>query len=231
MISIYNWRDDNMLKSGYTKKLIEQFEAALREISDLKIENKPEEALEVIQNAFSSMFRLNSMFFDSVPIENLLDIIKVNGVIERDKAIIISRLLEEEAEIYEKMDKLNEGFYIYVKSLNLFLEAFLCDREAELTSYLADIDIIFDKVSDYKLPSGVLIDLIKYFEQRGLYDSGEDMVYELLDNTHNSSEAMETGINFYRNLQNKSDEELENGNLPREEVEDALLKLTEMLNV
>jgi hypothetical protein len=219
-----------MLKSGYTKKLIEQFEAALREISDLKIENKPEEALDVIQNAFSSMFRLNSMFFDSVPIENLLDILKVNGVIERDKAIIISKLLEEEAEIYEKMDKLNEGFYIYVKSLNLFLEAFLCDREAELTSYLADIDIIFNKVSDYKLPNGVLIDLIKYFEQKGLYDSGEDMVYEFLDNTHNSSEAIETGIDFYRNLQNKSDEELENGNLPREEVEDALLKLTEMLN-
>lgn len=219
-----------MLQSGFTKKLIEQFEAALRETKKLKFNNKPEEALEVIQNAFSSMFRLNSMFFDSVSIENLLDILRVNGVIERDKAIIISKLLEEEAEILENLGKSDESFYLYVKSLNLFLEAFICDREAELVSYFDDIDIIFDKVSEYKLPVGVLIGLVSYFEEKGLYDSGEDMLFELLDNTGNSIDALEAGIRFYKKLLNKSDEELEEGNLPREEIEEGLKRLTQSLN-
>lgn len=219
-----------MLESGYTKKLIEQFKAALIRIEELKLENNPEEALGVIQQAFSSMFRLNSMFFDSVSIDNLLDILRANGVIEKDKAIIISKLLEEEAELLEKMNKPNDSFYLYVKSLNLFLEAFLCDREAELISYLEDIDIIFGKVCDYKLPDKVLTALISYYEQKQHYDSGDDMVFELLDNSNNSPEAVDIGINFYKKLLTKSDEELVSGNLPRKEAEEGLLELTKLLN-
>lgn len=215
-----------MLKSGYTKKLIEQFGTSLEEIINLELENKPQEALEIIHTTFSNLFRLNSMFFDSVSVENLLDILKVNGVIERDKTIVIAKLLEEEAKIYEKSGKDNESTYIYIKSLALFLEAFLCDRDAELTDQLKDINFVFNKVSSYKLPDSVLANLISYFEEKGLYDSAENAIYDLLDNTCNSESSIETGIEFYKKLLTKSDENLENGNLPRNEITEGIKRLS-----
>lgn len=218
-----------MLESGYTKKLIEQFKAALAEVNDLRTSNKMADALEVIQNAFSSIFRLNSMFFDSVSLSNLIDILKVNGIIEKDKAIIISKLLEEEADLYEKLGKENESFHIYIKSMSLFIEAYFCDREAELTDYLNDIDIIFSRVSDYKLPNDVLIKLVCYFEDKKMYSSSEDMLYEYLENCNYDNDAVNFSINFYGRLLKKNDDELECGNLPRSEIEESLKNLERSL--
>ena len=219
-----------MLESGYTKKLIEQFKAALSEVNELRSSNRTAEALEVIQNAFSTMFRLNSMFFDSVSLSNLIDILKVNGIIEKDKAIIISKLLEEEASLYKELGKENESFYIYVKAISLFIEAYFCDREAELTDYLNDIDLIFPKISDYKLPNDVLIRLVCYFEDKRIYSSSEDMLYEYLENSNYNTEAINFSMDFYERLLKKSDDELECGNLPRSEIEESLKSLKKSLS-
>lgn len=115
-----------MLKSNFSKRLTNQFEESFEEVLNLTNDKDYDAALRLIDETFSNLFRLNSLFFNSMSNDNLIDILKVGGEIEKDKAIIISKLLEQRAHILAIQGKDNESFYIYIKALNLFIEAFLC---------------------------------------------------------------------------------------------------------
>lgn len=218
-----------MLKSDFTKKLIEQFKTALKEITELKEQNNMNGALIAIQNTFSNLFRLNSMFFDSVSDENLVEILKVNGVIEKDKTIIIAKLLEEEASIYEKIGNEKDSFYLYLKSLNLMLEAFFCDREAELTYYFSDIDTLYNTISSFVIPNNIKNKLLRYYEEVKNYATAENILYDLLESCNYSDDSINQGIEFYTRLLAKDDTDLIEGNLPRDEIKEALNSLKKQL--
>lgn len=222
----------NVLKSDFIKKLVENFKKSLEEILSFIDEKNYLKALESIDDTFSNLFRLNSMFFNSMTEENLIEILKAGGELEKDKAIIVSKLLQEKAHILELQGDLTESFYIYLKALNLYIEALLCDREAELTYLLDEIPTIIDKLSNYELPESSKKRLVNYYKEIGDFASGEDMLYELLDEHENSDDLsyINLGINYYNDLLKMNDEALEKGNLPREEVTDALNALKKKLN-
>lgn len=214
-----------MLKSDFIKKLVENFKRSLEEILSLIEEKNYSKALECIDDTFSNLFRLNSMFFNSMTEDNLIEILKAGGELEKDKAIIVSKLLKEKAYILELQGDSTESFYLYLKSLNLYIEAFLCDREAELAYFLDEIPCIIDKLCDYQLPTSTKTRLIDYYKEAGDFASGEDILYELLDENQDDSTSINYGISYYEDLLKKDDETLEKGNLPREEVMDALNEL------
>ncbi|WP_027623087.1 DUF6483 family protein [Clostridium lundense] len=219
-----------MLKSDFIKKLVENFKKSLEEILSFIEEKNYPKALEGIDDTFSNLFRLNSMFFNSMTEENLIEILKAGGELEKDKAIIVSKLLQEKAHILELQGDLTESFYIYLKALNLYIEAFLCDREAELTYLLDEIPTVIDKLSNYELPANSKKRLVDYYKEIGDFASGEDMLYELLDENSDDLSYINLGINYYNDLLRMNDETLEKGNLPREEITDALNALKKKLN-
>jgi hypothetical protein len=64
----------------------------------------------------------------------------------------------------------------------------------------------------------VLRRLFRYLEDRALYATAEDALYEWVD--REDPAAISEGIAFYERLLAKSDAELAQGNLPRAEVEE-----------
>ncbi len=70
--------------------------------------------------------------------------------------------------------------------------------------------------------------VLKFYGRIGKYGKAEDVLYELLEEKQYSSEIVAMGIDFYKNLLSRSDEELSNGNLPRDEVEEALSHLNNL---
>ena len=114
-----------MLKRTITAELIKKFNEMLHKILD-DIDNKDYEgALNLIDAAFKDIFRLSIKFFNSLSLENIMEMVKINGSIVTDKCIMMAKLLEEEGNILENQNKLDDAFYIHQKSLNLFLEAYL----------------------------------------------------------------------------------------------------------
>ncbi|KAJ49794.1 tetratricopeptide (TPR) repeat protein [Clostridium tetanomorphum] len=219
-----------MLKSDLTKKLVEDFKKSFEEVLCFIQKKDYDKAIESIDDTFSKLFRLNSMFFHSMTEDNLIEILKAGGELEKDKAIIVSKLLKEKANVLELQGNENESFYLYLKSLNLYIESFLFDRESELIEFFSDIPLILDKISSYKLPKTTIKRLVNYYKQIGNFASGEDMLYELLDEDNKDSNLIEFGINYYEDLLKKDDKTLEKGNLPREEITDALLSLKKKIN-
>lgn len=210
-----------MLKSNFSKRLTNQFEESFEEVLNLTNDKDYDAALQLIDGTFSNLFRLNSLFFNSMSNDNLIDILKVGGEIEKDKAIIISKLLEQRAHILAIQGKDNESFYIYIKALNLFIEAFLCDKETDLDRYFEDIPDIIEKTSGYVLSEETLKRIISYYKEVGDFASGEDYLYELFDATGKDEDSITFAKEFYDSLLKLDDAALEKGNLSREEILEA----------
>src|SRR5213076_534213 len=88
---------------------------------------------------------------------------------------------------------------------------------------LQRIDELVQRLGDRPLPAPVLRRLFRYLEDRGLYATAEDALYEWLD--LNDTDALKEAVMFYERLSQKSDEELVRGNLPRSEVEEGRASL------
>lgn len=219
-----------MLKRNLTAELVGKFNEALAKIKEYREEGKNEEALIVIDNTLKDLFRLGFKFFNSFSDENLIDMVKTDGTINADKCIMMAKLLEEDAEILEDLGNSDESFYIYLKSLNLFLEAFLNkDEDCDLQGFFSDIDIIIEKICDYKVPVILQNKMIDYYIKTKNYDKAENILYEILEENDFNKNLLEKGISFYEELLNKDDEDLENGNLSKEEIIESLSSLKKKL--
>lgn len=219
-----------MLKRNLTAELVGKFNEALDKILECKKEGKIEEALSIIDNTLKDLFRLGSKFFKSFSNENLIDMVKTDGTINADKCIMMAKLLEEEAEIIEILGDSTEAFYINLKALNLFLEAYLNkDENCDLQNFFSDIDIIIEKVNDYKVPSIIQNKMVDYYVKSQNYDKAENILYEILEDNDFEKDVVKKGISFYEALLNKSDADLENGNLSKEEISESLFILKKKL--
>lgn len=214
-----------MIKSDYTAKMIGQFRKAMAKINELKEENRWEEALNEIDSAFKVIFRLGVSFFNSFSEDSVLDVLKMNGNIEADRCIIVAKLLEEQAVIYESSNELSKSFYSYERSLSFLLEAFLQGTKADLEEFYGDINIIQKKISDYELSEKVKEKIFEYDIEKQWYTKAEDILYELISSENAEKKMIKKGINFYEKLLTKNDEELEKADMPRKEVETALCDL------
>ncbi|MEY8000326.1 DUF6483 family protein [Clostridium sp. Mt-5] len=215
-----------MLKRTITAELIKKFNELLIKILDGKKNKNYRETLDLIDTAFKDMFRLSLKFFNSLSVDSLMEMVKINGTINTDKCIIMAKLLEEEGDVLESENKLNDSFYIHQKSLHLFLNAYLSERvDCELEVHFSDIDSIIGKICQYKLSYELENQIIAYYTKSCKYDKAEDIIYELLQESAYSAQSIKYSIEFYNNLLLKSDSELCAGNLPREEIIDSLSSL------
>ncbi|MGE5627616.1 MAG: DUF6483 family protein [Solirubrobacterales bacterium] len=210
-----------MLKINMNSELIKRFYKIIQDINDNINSENYKSALGSVEEAFKEFFRLDSKFFNSLSEDNLLDIIKTNNIMDLYKCIIMSKLLMEEGIIYEKLYGENKSFYLYQKSLYLYIEALLnFDEESEINQYKSDIKILIDKLSEYKLSYKLQKQIVSYCIKEGEYDNAENFVYEMLQDSR--EDYKEYAISFYKELLSKDDDDLNKGRLPREEIIESL---------
>jgi len=196
-----------MLKINVNSELIRKFSEVIQGILSMIEKGEYEKALELIDGAFKDFFRLGSKFFNSLSEENLLELARTNSIMDVDKCIIMAKLLMEEARVFEKLHDKNGSFYLYAKSLYLYVEAYeYAEEETDLDTYFSDIETLIIKVSDYK----------------GAYDKADNILYDLLEETGFSEESKGYAAEIYKALLSREDAELVKGNLTREEVMESL---------
>ncbi|MHC1720726.1 MAG: DUF6483 family protein [Clostridiaceae bacterium] len=216
-----------MLKINVNSELIRKFSEVIEGILAMIEKKEYVKALNMIDNAFKEFFRLGENFFTSLSEENLLDMVKTNSILDADKCIIVSKLLMEDARVTELIYGKAEGFYLYGKSLYLYIEAFInVDGGTELDKYFKDIDLLMNKLSDYKLDMKLQKQIILYHVKNGRYAEAEDILYEMLEDKDYSDDLKAYAAELYKALLLKDDAELEKGNLPREEIINSLDSLS-----
>jgi hypothetical protein len=212
-----------MVNKDYVLRLAERFGRMLAIIMGLRKYNKHEEALLAIDDYFLQTLGLTTGFINSASEEMLLSMISPLGVLNVEKALWLAVLLKEEGDIYLELDKPDESYYRYIKSLFFFTEAALRSNDVKDLDLATPIDDILKKLADFELPLPLKNKLFRYFELTGRYAQAENMLFEITEGEKPvEGEILEQGKAFYERLLKKSETDLKAGGLTREEVEEGL---------
>ena len=212
-----------MYQRDYLLRMVEMLGQVLAKVLGQKDLKSTEEALLDIDRAGKMFIGLDSVMVSSFSDEDLIALLHSGGALDTNKCLAVAELQYAEGQVLELRQDDNEYRLQYQRSLHFFLEAVTQDRDISAGSYDEKINILLSKLHDIILPPAVLNKLFRYYEQQGAYAKAEDVLFELMDT--NPVKTIDDGIVFYKRLLCKTDDELERGNLPRNEVEEGLREL------
>ncbi|WP_424767959.1 DUF6483 family protein [Paenibacillus sp. sgz302251] len=213
-----------MFQRDYFMRMIEQMTEAIGQILNLRRERKHEEALLYIDDLLEQRFRLSSKLIRSLSDEDLMKVMTTNGVLESDYVQVIALLMKQEAQLTLELGREAESYAASLKSLHLFIRLSLIGAEPTIAEPREQIAELLEELRPYELPAPTKRLLLEWHEAEGRFDKAENVMHELLqDHALRAEEAAD----IYRRMLRYSDEQLETGGLPREEIEhelEALLK-------
>lgn len=213
-----------MIKNDYLTTKMKELSEIITKVLKANDSNRFEESREMVNEAFKRLLGLNSELAGSLSYNDLMKLVGAYESSEALKFVILAQLLKLDGDMYKAEGEAIKSFNIYTKSLNIYIKAALLDSDC-LEQGEKIIDGILNEIEEYELQMDSRILILKYFELVNRFDKAEDMLFELLEDTDNEEDVVKEGISFYERLMEKSEEALENGNLPLEEVKEGIERL------
>jgi hypothetical protein len=198
--------------------MIEQLSQVMARLMLLKSLEERQEALMLLEEFYNKLRLPPARLLLRMSDEELLFLISINGQPDLDKAVGLGMLLKEEARLHEDMEQYGESAERFRKALYLFLSAERLGADvpgADCSSLIAETR---ELLRPYSIPEHTLLMLLDYYTSAGQYALAEDALFELLEQEV-SPAGQQAGEHFYRLLQEVSDELLDEGRLPRHELE------------
>ncbi|MGE5350485.1 MAG: DUF6483 family protein [Acidobacteriota bacterium] len=218
-----------MFERDYILRLIEQLTQVLSKILFSKGAKNLDEAKELVRQAYPNMLGLDPDLIRAMSDVEIINFLKITGSTQYERCLMIAELLKEEASIDELMhgEGNEESVLIYFDSLSLFLEAFINKDELMTERFMKDMESVIEKVGGFQIPPEIAEKLVRYYEIQGRYADAEDVLFELTESGEPG--YLQKAEKFYLRLMEKPEEELEKGNLPKEEVLEGLNRVTLLL--
>jgi tetratricopeptide (TPR) repeat protein len=213
-----------MIKNDYLTTKLKELSELITKVLKSNDNKQLEESREMVNEAFKRLLGLNSELAESLSYKDLMKLVGAYESAEALKFVILAQLLKLDGDMYKAEGEEIKSFNIYLKSLNIYIKAVLLDSDC-LEQGEKIIDEIINEVEEYELPKESSLLLFNYYELVNKYDKAEDMLFELLEADDNEEDIVEEGIGFYERLLEKTEEALENGNLPLDEVKEGIERL------
>jgi len=204
-----------MIRRDYLIKLVQELSAVLLRIISLKNRREFAAALYEIDCALERYLRLPPSEALPQNLDRVLDLCSRDGSPMSDSLKLLADIFYEQGEVL-RLQGNDRHPQAELLALGLYLEAVRTGFVS--LDLLQRIDELVQRLGDELLPAPVLRRLFRYLEDRGLYATAEDALYEWID--LNDPDALKECVMFYERLSQKSDEELVRGNLPRSEVQE-----------
>jgi hypothetical protein len=213
-----------MITRDYIMRMINLLASALARILSLKKAHDFPQALVEIEKAYKQLLGADRLLLHRLSDVQLMELLGSDQALAGSKYYVVGRLLKEEGEILQLQGKNDEGLGLYATSLSLLIQSLLNAESPADANHIATIDTLIEHLQAYEIPVRLRQRLFAYYEFVKRYDKAEDTIFELIDADAGS---VQPGIQFYKRLLSKTDEELLQGNLPRTEVEEGLSQLLE----
>jgi hypothetical protein len=217
-----------MIRRDYIIRMIEEFTQVLARIRKLKQDQQTQEASVVTEEEFKRATGLDSETVLRLSETELLAklIQSDSGQSVREKMLFLTTLLKETGDISVSEERDEQGRACYLKGLNLLLNSLARNEIYEVPEFVPKVEEFVAALADSELPVTTNALLMEHYERTGQFARAEDALYAILDAEPSNQAAVEFGISFYERLQKQSDARLEEGNLPRLEVETGLKELS-----
>lgn len=215
-----------MFQKDYFMRMIEQFSLALAKIIGLKIAGKVEESQQTIKDTLKHFTGVSE---ETVEILTYKDLINIIGRGSPEKCSIIAELLKQKADIYIVKGDTSAAYNLYLKSFAIYVEVILAGDSEYFENNEHKVNEIIDILRRFEIPNDSKQLLFQYNEHTKKYAKAEDVLFELLESiNYMDSELLDQGIAFYDRLSKREPRELEEGNLPMDEVLEGQDKLREL---
>lgn len=217
-----------MFVNDYIKRMVKLCARAIGKINGLKNDGRFSDARIELDETYKKLSGLDSTLINNISFNDLLRMLRSEGSIKVEKCIAIAELLKVDGDLYNEQHDNDSAIDRYERSLNMFIESYFYDAKV-MNEYSTKIDTLINILSEYKLSYDTYNRIIKYYEAEGLYSRCDDLIFDIID-IMPKKEYLNDFCSFYKNLMEKSDDELVKGNLPREEVNESLNNVTNVLN-
>jgi hypothetical protein len=214
-----------MIRRDYIVRMIQEFAEALARIRALKKDQQLKQAALVTDEEFRRITGIDSKALlklsETELLARLIETEPLHAV--REKTLFLTTLLKEAGDIAAAEGRSDEGRACYLKGLHLLLDSLARGDAFEQPEFVPKVDLFVGALDEVPTQTSVL--LMEHYEQTGQFGKAEDALFAILDGDVDHEVALNFGISFYERLLGKSDAQLADGNLPRNEVEASLQEL------
>ncbi|MBG9791920.1 hypothetical protein ABD76_05220 [Paenibacillus dendritiformis] len=234
-----------MYRKDYLLRLVQEMTDLIGKAMNLRQRKKRTELLFEWDELMRERFRINGELSDRLTGEDLIHLYRTNGRLHADELQAFAILLHERAKLEREKelaerhempvsdaarsgpdDAFIEDLYVRrsFKSLHLLLEAMLQGSDRRLLPVMEATEVLMRDLKGYRMPDELLARLWSWLEREGRYAEAEDALFRWVRQAAGQPEEAELrkrqGIRFYERLAGCTDEALEQGGLPREELAD-----------
>jgi hypothetical protein len=216
-----------MIRRDYILRMIEEFFQALSRIKSLKGGQQWREANADIDQEFQRLMGMDAQAVAQLSETELLAHI-VRGeptLAVREKTLILATLLKEAGDVLTERERKDDARTSYLKGLHLLLDTLGRAEVFECPQFVPKVEEFVLALDDTPLPLETQARLMQHYERTGEFGKAEDALFAMLEVEPENAPLLELGISFYRRLESQSDARLNDGNLPRAEVEAGLADL------
>jgi len=148
----------------------------------------------------------------------------------REKTAILSTLLKEAGDVAVAEGRTEQAGLLYLRGLHLLLDVLGQGEVWELPEFLPKIETFTAALTETELPLATHARLMQHYERSGEFAKAEDELFAIIGLAPDSAGLREFGTSFYERLRAHTDRELEEGNLPRREIENGFAEFKGSVN-
>ena len=219
-----------MLKNDYMKDVENTLNLVTEEVDKNIMNGDIEEAKEKVNKQLKALVGLDIGTVDVFSFNRIEEHLSKDMQYNSEKFIAFGCLMKLQGQISSKENNENLKIQYYEKSLEGFYKAYSEDEEIN-SKYLDDAVEVAGELSNYEISLEMDKKIFKLYELANKFDKAEDTLFYILRKTNNQGNMILEGMRFYNRLKERELDELTEGNLPIEEVEDGISELERRLGI
>lgn len=219
-----------MIKNDHVREIENNLRLVKEEVNKDIFDGNLDEAKEKVNKQLRRLVGLDMGTVDVFSFDSIAGLISKEMQYNAEKFIAFGSLMKLKGLIGDKEDNQNEKLQYYEKSLEGFYKAYTEDDELTV-KYLDEAAEVADELSNYELALDIDKKSLKIYEYSKKFDKAEDTLFYMLRKTNNDGSIILEGMKFYNRLKEIDHDELKEGNLPIEEVEDGISELERRLGL
>jgi hypothetical protein len=214
-----------MITEDYFLRMINQLAYVLASVLKQMKLKRFDEALEEIQASSKQLLGMDLRLLTTLSDTEFIRLLSLGERFDVEKCVVIGELLKAVGDVREQQGREDDAFPLRSTALSLLLELSGEEYGTLPQEYYAEVTALMQKLASAELPLRMKKKVFRYYEKMGKFDKAEDVLFEIVDEDVTFADE---GTAYYDRLRAKTDEQLRQGNLPREELEDSMADLRKM---
>jgi hypothetical protein len=214
-----------MIFEDYFLRMINQLANVLASVLGLMKVRRYDEAVEGVEASSKQLLGMDLRFLTSLTDSEFVRLLSLGDRFDVEKCVVVAELLRIVGDIRQQQGRERDGSRCHATALSLFLELLRHEAGILPQEYCEKIEKLAESLPSAELSADVRKKLFLYYESVGRFEKAENLLFGIVEQ---DVSFMDDGLRFYGRLRMRSDEELERGNLPRNEIESSVMTLTKL---